>query len=146
MQEKWIQWMPSIQNISAKYYIESLTDNIEGFRVILADSAGNSSKISMSFTNGVSAFRSSEEGFRLSTISYLDKKYGGEFYSDWTFFKVENSEYLKWLSEQSGGISDLYTVKQYSLITDDEILDIVTSYEPTITVLTTNGDKIGYEI
>lgn len=84
----------------------------------------------MVFENGIDALRITTETFKLSTISYLNENYGGEFYAGWTFFKVENSEYLKYLSEQSGAISDSYGVKQYSIITDEEIIDIVCTYEP----------------
>ena len=133
MQESWAHWMP-LENLSKKYYIESITNNREGFTVLLADAIGESEKIKIVFENGVNAFRNTDETFKLSTISWLDEKYGGKFYAEWTFFRVENSEYLKFLCEQSGGISDFYDVKQYSIITDEEILDIAATYEPVVTL------------
>lgn len=119
--------------------------NNDGFKIILANSTGNSAKVLITFENGVNAFRNSDETFRLSTIGYLNKNYGGQFYAKWTFFKVESSEYLKWLSEQSGGISDYYGVTQYSIITDDEILDVVCTYEPKVTFISQNTEKCDQE-
>ena len=119
-----------------KYYIGSISDSIDGFTIVLADAIGNSPKIKIIFENRVNAFRNSEEAFRLSTIRYLNENYDNGFYANWTFFKAENSEYLKWLSEQSGEISDHYGVMHYSIITDDEILDIAATYEPTVTFIT----------
>lgn len=134
MNEKWTQWKP-LENLSKRYYIESTSSSIDGFTIILADAIGDSPKVKITFENGVNAFRNSEEAFRLSTIHYLNESYGNVFYGNWTFFKAENSEYLKWLSEQSGTISDYYGVMHYCLITDDEMLDIAATYEPSVTVV-----------
>lgn len=129
MKEKWIQWKP-INNLSNKYYIESIINDASGLTVIFVDSFNKSPKLKMIFENGIDAFRISNETFNLSTIHYLNKNYGGEFYAHWTFFKVENSEYLKCLSGQSGKISDFYGIKQYSIVTDEDFLDIASTYEP----------------
>ncbi len=132
MQEKWSQWKP-LDNLADRYYIESISVSIDGFKILLVDAQKESKKVSVLFPHSVHAFRNTDETFRLLTIGYLDENYAPKFYGDWTFFKVENSEYLKWLSEQSHGISDSYKVIHFSIITDDEILDLAASYEPTVT-------------
>lgn len=129
MKEKWTQWKP-ISNLSNKYYIESIINDATGLTIMFVDSINKLAKLKMVFENGIDAFRITNETFILSTISYLNEKYGDQFYAEWTFFKVENSEYLKFLSEQSGRISDSYGVKKYSIITDEDSLDIVSTYEP----------------
>lgn len=135
MQEKWTQWRP-LSNLSDRYYIESISDNFkEGFKIILADAHEKTRNVLIHFPHSVNAYRRTDETFTLLTIGYLDKVYGGSFYANWTFFKAENSEYLKWLSEQSHTISDSYKIMHYALITDEEIIDIACTYEPTVTFL-----------
>jgi len=65
----------------------------------------------------------------------LKNTYGGDFYGNWTFFKVENSSYLKWLSEQSCTVTDHLNLQHICCITEDSILDIATSYEPEISLI-----------
>lgn len=134
MKEKWQQWIP-LSHLEEKYYIESISESKNGFEVILANAKKSSKKILILFANSVNAFRNTNETFRLVTIDYLNKNYDVNFYSNWTFFKVENSEYIKWLSEQSHGISASYGVMHFSIVTDEQILDFACTYEPTVTFL-----------
>lgn len=134
-EEEWTQWKP-LQNLSKKYYKESasnkILDKINGFTIILADANENSPKIKIYFKDGVYAFHNYIDNFRLLTIDYLEEKYGTDFCANWTFFKVENSEYLKWLLEQSGETPDNYRLMHYCIITDYEILEIAATHEPTV--------------
>jgi hypothetical protein len=132
MQEKWTQWKP-LENLANEYYIKSITIAGKEFKILLGDARADSPDVCVSYTDYfISEFRSNSETFRLSTISYLDEKYGGKFYSEWTFFKIENSEYLKWLSEQSYGISDDCRLIHFCILTDDEFFDFIASDEPKV--------------
>ena len=134
--EKWTRWEPE-KNLAPKYYIESITDRIEDkFNMILSDSK-TKKKVLISFPHGIEAFRSTSESFILLTIDTLDKTYGTDFYGDWTFFKVEDSEYLKWISSQTYNIYDesKFPFIHFCFLGIDSMIDIITTYEPTITFL-----------
>ena len=130
MQEQWIKWEP-LQGLSEKYYIDCIVDSIEDFSVLLSD-YNNEKKIKIIFKNSVDAYRSTDESYRLKTINDLDKEHGLDFYVKWSFFKVLNSDYIKWLSQESFKISDYSSFTHFSIVAADSILDIVTNYEPRI--------------
>lgn len=135
MSEKWIRWEP-IKNLARKYYIESIAESIEDpFKVILSDAGNKGKNVLISFSNGVRAYRSTDKPYALDTIHFLVKTYDKDFYVDWAFFKIENSEYLKWLSEKSCGISDYQHLIHFCILAADSIVDIAVDYEPTITFL-----------
>jgi len=77
-------------------------------------------------------YRMSDEDSRSKLIDQLIKKYNENFVKNWTFFKVENSEYLQYLSKESLTISDYNNFSHFALITNDEIIDLVNSFEPII--------------
>lgn len=131
MQEKWVQWKP-LENLANKYSVKLMTMSMRDFKILLIDTDADTPDVSIVFSYPINTFRNSEEAFRLQTIGYLNENYGGDFYSTWSLFKVENSEYLKWLSEQSGGLSDFYKMIHFCIITDDEIFDFVASDEPKV--------------
>lgn len=136
MQEKWIRWEPA-KKLAPKYYIESITDRVEDkFNMVLSDSE-TKKKVLVSFPHGVDAYRSTDESFILLTINTLDETYGTNFYGDWTFFKVEDSEYLKWISSQTYNIYDKskFPFIHFCILGIDSMVDIITTYEPTITFL-----------
>lgn len=134
MMEKWIKWEP-IKGLSPKYYIESISDNINGFEIILFEGHDNKEKVHVIFENSVDAYNCSEEGFRLKTIWNLGDKYGKDFYGDWTFFKVINSKYLQWLSKESVEMYDSLSLIHFSFLAADSVLDVVTTYEPRVEII-----------
>lgn len=130
--EQWTRWEP-IKGLSRKYYIDSTSDGIEGFIIILSDVENRKKRVRISFEYSVHAYRNTNESFTNQIICDLDAKYGTEFYGDWTFFKVTNSEYLQWLSEKSCGWSDACGgFTHFSILSVEYILDIIDSTEPTV--------------
>lgn len=135
MQEKWTKWEP-ISNLAKKYYVKFISeDTKDKYKILLSDTENNKNKILISWPLGVDAHRSTDESYTLATINFLDKQYGTEFYGDWTFFKIENSSYLRWLSEQSYGISEEYNLTHFCILAADSMIDVINNYEPTITIL-----------
>lgn len=131
MTEIWERWEPTTE-ISQKYYVDTIIDNIKGLRIILSDSENEDSKIEISFDNSVHAYRSTDEGYRQEMLNYIDEKYGTKFYSEWTLFKVTNSEYLEWISNQSFAIAESENLIHFAIVAVDSIIDIIAAYEPKI--------------
>lgn len=130
MQEKWSRWEP-IAGLSTNYYSESILDTAEdGFKIHIFDHTGK--KVLISFSNSVEAYRSTDDSFTYETLDFLNNNYGPEFYNNWTFFKIENSEYLEWLKKQSGGTFEMYSLKHFCIFTINAMIDIAVSYEPDV--------------
>ena len=132
MQELWTQWKAK-EGLANKYSISDIIDGYEGLKIILTQDFSDIS-IEILFKSSF-AYHVAQEGLRLRTISTLNKQYNSEFYSQWTFFKVTNSKYLHWLSEESNTLADSYELMHISIITDNDIVDIAASNEPKITFL-----------
>ncbi len=131
MLEQWTHWKP-IEGLSKKYYTDSLSRDNNKFEMVLSDSEDEYKKIRIFFDGGVQSYRSTNESFRLAIVDDLHERYGVQFYGHWTFFKVTNSSYLKWLSEQSDGISDIYNFTHFALLTADSLEDIISGKEPLV--------------
>jgi hypothetical protein len=131
VEENWERWEP-ISDLSSKYYIESISDSIKGFSVLLSDANDENKKVEVLFEDSVHAYRSTDESFRQITINSIDERYGTKFYAECTFFKVTNSEYIQWLSGQSYGIADSESLLHFSFLAVDSIVDVIAAYEPKI--------------
>ena len=134
MAEQWTRWEPT-QGLSAKYYIDNISNDIKEFNILLSESKNENIKILISFDHSVDAYRSTYESFRQKTLAFLDEEYGTQFYSDWTFFKVSNSTYLKWLSEQSYGITNSISPTHFVIYAMNFVLDIAATYEPKVQLI-----------
>ena len=133
--EVWSRWEPDVPNLASKYYIASACYSYDGFKVILEEEGGGQ-KVELLFPYGISSVRVTEEGMELRIGDSLFDKYGPDFYRNWTFFKVEQSEYLKWLSIQSYEISDICKVKHFVLLGGNCMIDIATIHDlPEIKIL-----------
>lgn len=128
MSEKWIRWEP-IEGLLANYDIDAILDLEEGLKIILKC---DQKQVNVFFKNGAASYIKTDETLRCYLIGSLSKQYGRDFYASWTFFKVENSEYLQWLEEQSCTISQGYDLQHFVFMTDDSILDVATSGEPIV--------------
>lgn len=136
MQEHWTQWKPISDRFLKWYYTESISDNENGLKIILFDAENPSDKrILIHFTKGVDAYRITNESFTNEIINFVDDKYGVDFYVDWPFFKIEDSEYLEWLNKKSSGISEPYKFTHYCIFTSDALLDILSYDEPIVTLI-----------
>ncbi|GMU18843.1 MAG: hypothetical protein AMXMBFR12_00350 [Candidatus Babeliales bacterium] len=130
MQETWTRWEP-ITRLSHNYYCESLIDTPDdGFQIRLFDEEGK--KLLISFSESVDAYRSTDGSFSYDTIESLEKKYGKEFYSTWSFFKIENSEFLEWIKKESQGTFEIYQLQHFCFWTIDCRIDVINNYDPEI--------------
>jgi len=134
MTEKWTRWEP-IAGLANNYFLAAINNDNRGLNILFSQYQASTKNLNFSFDSSVQALRLSDEAFRLKTMYQLDELYGSDFYSSWTFFKIENSLYIAWLSDQSCGIIDSVNVHHISCFTDNIILDIVVNYEPKISFI-----------
>ena len=131
MQEKWIKWNPA--NVSEGAFI--VTDFIQdcvGTKVVLND---DKIVVEIFFDGILPIARSSVEGIRMRTWGEVQKKYSDKFFfKNWFLFKVENSKLSKWAEEESCGFYEAKHLTHYCIVTSEEIIDILSTFEPTVTV------------
>jgi hypothetical protein len=135
MLEQWERWEP-ISNLKKKYYIDDIIDTINGLSIIVSEEEDEGKKIHIYFKRNAYAYTVVDETFRMKLIDILSEKYGSQFYGRWTFFKVKNSPYLRWISEQSYKISESRHLTHFCLISVDSVMDIISSYEPEFILMT----------
>ena len=71
----------------------------------------------------------------MGIVDELDKRYGTEFYVNWSFFKIENSAYLDWLSQQSYGYAKDFKIQHFVIMGMHYIVDVAANNDPEITFL-----------
>jgi hypothetical protein len=133
MQEQWIKWEP-IQGLLAKYYIDSVSDSVKGFEVMLSDD-NYQNKVRIFFKNSVDSYGRTDETYRQQLISVLRKQYDTKVWAEWTFFKVMNSAKVQRLSEESLGSGDRELI-HFSWLAADSVLDVIATYQPVVELIT----------
>ena len=132
--ENWERWEP-LPDLAKKYAVEKIVENHEGLSIILTDDDNYANKILLQINGAAFAYRVSYEGFRVDLFGELVEKYGDKFHSTWTFFKVNNSEYLKCFDQQSCTITSRLELQHFCLIAMESVVDIAVYNEPKITLL-----------
>jgi len=133
--EQWEHWIPR-ENLARRYHVKSVIEDEEGLTILLVEDKREDRGLKVSFGYAADAYRSTYETLRHMLVMQLDEKYGTEFYSKWTFFRVINSPYKKWLTEQAAGIIDDTEYKHFAFLTPDLILDVLSQDDPVISDMT----------
>lgn len=131
METEWIRWEP-IQGLAKRYDVDFILDGQDGLVIRLYSDNISDKKVDIIFEHYVDAYRHTNESFCIDVVHKLSQKYGSNFYSDWRFFQVKNSEYLHWLSKESSGYSDMFPFIHFCIIGVDSIVDVLARYEPTV--------------
>ena len=76
---------------------------------------------------------------RLKTLNELEQKYGKDYYSKWSFFKVSNSPYKRWLNDESYDIYAEYNLEHYVFLTTEDIFEVISTYSPDISMKKINS-------
>lgn len=135
--EQWERWDP-ISYIPGKYDIESVLFKQDTLDVVLFDTHDEKNKIRIFFEEPIDAYRITEETFRRNTFHELDKNHSKDFWHNCMFFfTVKNSEYMRWLSQESSGISESsYNFTHFSFFTLNFVLDVIATHPPHIQKIT----------
>jgi hypothetical protein len=131
VEERWIKWEP-IKDLANKYSIELISENKEGLIIVLSSHSDSKKLVKIIFKDSVDSYRSTDESLRLSSVHDFFKYSKHTLNGAWTFFKVNNSTYAQWLSEQSYGLSEPTLFTHFLLLTSDEVIDLIATYEPTV--------------
>jgi hypothetical protein len=106
---------------------DEICDDRDGLRIIIGDK-GNTKKYKIIFKCALLYMRT-DEGYRLKSMKI-----------PWTHIEsciclVDNSRLLRWFHEESLEIYKDYKIFHYSICTEDDWIDVLSSEEPEIQII-----------
>lgn len=117
------KWIPK-EDVPKTCYLEGLRDDYDGFRLFLKGEDENGATLTISFENHL-GYRNFNESERLKTLNNYPSL--GE---KWTFFIVEESEFTKWIVEESSEIVREQDVTHYLIATPEDIVEVLAKEAP----------------
>ncbi len=120
--------------ISGNYLIKSINDDIGKFTITLTSDQGKHN-VRVIFHESIDISRGTKLSYRKDALDELIRRYGKKFFSEWPFFKVTNSAFIQWLSNESHelvGYTDGLT--HFVFLGSNYIVDVIEGYEPKIEV------------
>ncbi|GKI16236.1 hypothetical protein CE91St44_27210 [Oscillospiraceae bacterium] len=133
MREDWVK-LKQYNIPEGQFIVTNFTQNSEGTKIIL----DNEKVMVEVFFDGIPILiRNSVENIRMRTWSEVQLKYQDKFiFRKAFFFEVKNSELIKWAVEESCGFYEESQLKHYSIVTSEEVIDVLATFEPTVHVNT----------
>lgn len=135
--EEWSQWLPAsidYGTIAGKVFVDDMRLYREGLSINMA-TAHNELRIEMLFGGTIVAYRYANESWVFNIFAELSKAYGADFYRMWRFFEIKNSMYVESFIATSCGVSKADKIRHFCILGDDEIIDILATYEPEVRIL-----------
>lgn len=136
MQEIWKPCKPFHAEIIKKSHIVSISDDYEDLIIFLSNNKGsNVPWATITFLGPVSSYTALEGDFINGIKISIAHAYGESFLKSYSFFEIENSLYLDWVSKQSLSIIGLPYDKHFCIVLDCFIIHAIASNEPRIDLL-----------
>ena len=85
-------------------------------------------EIKVTFKNSVLSYRSETESNFIDTYDFLDETKEKDFYAKWSFFKLENSNYIEWFKQTENSKEN---IEHYLFLTED-VFEILATSAPTV--------------
>lgn len=124
----WKRWYP-LENISSQVNLDSLSycddELILNFSLIYSIR-----DITVTFKDSMLSYRSADEGNFTDTYAFLNRTKEKDFYEKWSFFKLENSNYIEWFKKQANSNKQV-NVEHYLFLTED-VFEILATSAPTV--------------
>lgn len=137
--EQWTQWKP-IQGVEKTYLIKSVSDISEKLEIILfIDDAFEKSsctsyqkEMRIIFKQSIIFYKSVDEHCTIEDATDLRMRYGNEFVSHSSFFKVTDSKYLHFLKEESCEDSENKPITHFVIFDINLRIDVITTEDPFV--------------
>jgi len=114
--------------------ITSIEDRQDSLLVII-ESGARDQKVELAFRDKVYGYRAFEETAWLKSLYKLKEMYGETFLASSTLFTVKNSQFARQISTQSCGIFREDCMIHFAVISEDLILEVLTSALPQVKML-----------
>src|SRR5215471_15266594 len=121
MNEIYKKWVPS-DRVDRELFVDAVHDDLEGMRIILSGKSPKSGVFCITF-NHYYLYRNVNESNRIKlwTEGNFENK-------NWSLFRVENSNLIDWIAEETGEFFDKKKAQHYFIKTEMDIIDIVTHH------------------
>lgn len=137
--EIWSSWEP-VERFSNMYEIEDMITTETTIEIILSSFPENSPKmIRIFFDKGYTAYRFSDETYRIDTLHFVSETYKDSL-KNWSFFRVSNSQYIKSLNENNYEINKNIFM-HFTIFTSNFVLEILSQHEPKVELINSNWYK-----
>jgi hypothetical protein len=123
IQEQYVKWTP-VTSIPNSMYCEGIHDDYEGFRILLKGKNANDPILRIHFDSTI-AYRNIEEGKRPKTLERITEKS--------TLYIVKNSNWLKWISNESFGMYDNLDIIHFAIYSLNDWIDVLSVKHPIVT-------------
>jgi hypothetical protein len=134
-EEKIYAWKP-IEGLEGEFHIYSTTFDSKGLKIVLYKDIDPKKGVLLDFSGSVVSYRETDE---LLAMHLLESPYiPPQGYQYWFFYKVENSEYLKWVSHQLAKANEYLNLVHYAIWTEDWIIDVLARAEPDVKLIDIN--------
>ncbi len=131
MQEEWAK-LNQYGIPEGQFIVSVFLQNSEGTKIVLEDGR---TMVEVFFDGIPVLVRNSVANIRMRTWSEVQLKCQDKLiFRNTFFFKVRNSILTKWVIEESCGFYDESQLKHYCIVTGEEVIDILATFEPTVKV------------
>ncbi len=113
-----------LDNIGGNYWFENVSLTSENFVFIYKKENEWHAKVHIICAGGIPSFRYTNKTY-VDGFTHLGSLKEVKEIRPWCFYTVEDSEYLKKNSDDSGGLSDHLGFKHYCIISDNEVIDLI---------------------
>lgn len=131
-EEEWIKIIRS-DIPEGKYIVTRFVQDLDGTKILLDNGEHN---IEVFFDGIPVLVRNTIEGLRMRTWGNVQLKYNDKsIFRNSFFFEVKKSDLVKWCVRESCGFYEEHQLKHYCIITSEELIDIIASFEPILRIL-----------
>lgn len=134
MSELWTEWIP-IEGLGTHYTLELLRDGADGFEILLANMGNAREEIKIQWKWCAEAYVREPRALCSELALAGGNGQVANASLQWSFFRVKRSNYLRQLAEESCGISEVYGVEHYVIITKDSVIHVGATGGPVVTRL-----------
>lgn len=115
-----------------EFVVTSFVQDIEGVKIVLEDDRHT---VKILFDGIPVLLRNTIEGMRMRTWGEVQSKYQDKnFFRDNFLYKVENSGLINWCVEESCGFYESNQLIHFCIVTSEEMIDIISTFEPIVEV------------
>lgn len=131
MEEEWIK-INCCTIPEGEFIVSSFIQDLDGTKIVLNDEIF---EIEIFFDGLPVLSRNAVEGIRMRTWGEVQLKYDDKRYFRKSFlFEVKKSKLVQWCIEESCGFYEENQLKHYCIVTSEEIIDVVSTFEPKIKI------------